>query len=66
MGTDRTASLASEFERIAAELRAGEATLSGYEVQREPVEHERGGIDYSGGWLVFELDHPDGWFDVEE
>ncbi|MFB6165014.1 MAG: hypothetical protein ABEJ31_07630 [Haloarculaceae archaeon] len=63
MTTDRAASLAAEFERVAADLRDGEATLYGYDVRRDRTDRERGGIAYDGGWLTFEIEHPGGWFD---
>lgn len=65
MQRDRADSLASELERVAAELRDGEARLYGYRVEREPAEMERGAITYSGGWLAFEFEHPEGWFDPD-
>ena len=65
MGSDRADALAAELDRIAAELRTGTATLYGYDVEAEPTERERGGVDYSGGWLSFEIDHPDGWFGLD-
>jgi hypothetical protein len=63
MQRDRTDYLATELERVATELRDGEARLHGYRIDRDPTERERGAIAYSGGWLEFEFDHPDGWFD---
>jgi len=60
--TDRTEAIASELERVAAELRTGDAAVYGYRIQREPRERERGAVAYSGGWLAFDVEHPDGWF----
>ncbi|WP_380675666.1 hypothetical protein [Salinigranum sp. GCM10025319] len=54
--TDRDDVLAATFERIAADLRDGTATVYGYDVRTEPGPRERGGITYSGGWLSFELE----------
>ncbi|MFB6170423.1 MAG: hypothetical protein ABEJ06_04665 [Haloarculaceae archaeon] len=52
--------LAAELERVAAELRRGEARLYGYRVHREgggqatpPYTDESGAIDHTGGWLEF-------------
>ncbi|WP_152039791.1 hypothetical protein [Salinigranum salinum] len=53
--TDRNEVLAASFERIAAALRTGDATLYGYDVSTEPQLRERGGISHEGGWLSFEL-----------
>lgn len=54
--TDRDDVLAATFERIAADLRDGTATVYGYDVRTGPGPRERGGITYSGGWLSFELE----------
>jgi hypothetical protein len=53
--SDRNEALAAAFERIAEDLRAGNATLYGYDVSTEPKLRERGGISHEGGWLSFEL-----------
>jgi hypothetical protein len=53
--SDRNEVLAAAFERIAADLRAGNATLYGYDVSTEPQLRERGGISHEGGWLSFEF-----------
>jgi hypothetical protein len=53
---DRSAALAATFERIAAELREGTATVYGYDVRVEPRLRERGGVSYTEGWLSFELE----------
>jgi hypothetical protein len=57
-GTDRADALAATFERVAADLREGTATLYSYDVRTEPRPRERGGISYSGGWLSFEFERP--------
>jgi hypothetical protein len=54
--TDRADALAATFERIAADLRDGTATVYGYDVRTEPGLRERGGVTYAGGWLSFELE----------
>lgn len=58
--TAREETLAATFERIAADLRDGSATLYGYDVRTEPPLRERGGISSAVGWLSFELVEPDG------
>lgn len=60
--TDRAASVAATLERVAAALRAGDARLYGYRIQREPRERERGAISYADGWVEFAVERPDGWF----
>jgi hypothetical protein len=52
--SDRDERLAARLERIAAELREGDATLYGYDVRTDPRPRERGGVSYSDGWLSFE------------
>jgi hypothetical protein len=54
---DRNEALAAAFERIAADLRDGTATVYGYDVRTEPPLRERGGLSYDDGWLSFELEH---------
>lgn len=63
MERDRTDYLAAELERVARELREGEGQLYGYRIERDPAEREQGLIDYSGGRLEFEFEHPAGWFE---
>jgi len=65
MERDRTDYLAEELEQVAADLRSGEARLHGYRIERDQAESERGAIKYSGGWLEFEFEHPEGWFAVD-
>jgi hypothetical protein len=55
---DRDEALAAAFERIAADLRDGTATVYGYDVRTEPRARERGGVSYDDGWLSFELARP--------
>jgi len=47
--------LAATFERIAAEIRDGEATVYGYDVDLDSPRRERGGIACSLGWVEFEI-----------
>ncbi|WP_318568249.1 hypothetical protein [Salinigranum marinum] len=54
--TDRADALATAFERVAADLRDGTATLYGYDVRTEPRPRERGGVSYADGWLSFEFE----------
>ncbi|MFB6183060.1 MAG: hypothetical protein ABEI96_00760 [Haloarculaceae archaeon] len=54
---DRAEVVAEELDRVAAELRTGEATLYGYRIKRDPKPaSERGGVVYSGGFLTFEFE----------
>jgi hypothetical protein len=46
--------VAAELERLAADLRDGEATLYGYRVETEPPV-ERGAVAAPGRWFEFEL-----------
>jgi hypothetical protein len=51
------AGLAAEFESVAAALRAGEATVYGYEIRDEPAPaHESGAVSFPGGWLEFRFE----------
>lgn len=53
--------LASDLESIAAQVRAGEATLHGYRVDLDPDGRvQRGGIACEEGWFAFELDERTG------
>jgi len=60
--TEREAAVAATLERVAAALRAGDASLYGYRIQRDPRERERGAVSYADGWFEFAIDRPDGWF----
>lgn len=48
--------LAATFERLAADLRDGRATVYGYDVRTGDHPRERGGVAFSGGWLSFEFE----------
>jgi hypothetical protein len=52
---DREARLAAELERIAAALRAGEASLYGYRVRTDPPV-ERGAVAGPDGWFEFRFE----------
>ncbi|MFC7141687.1 hypothetical protein ACFQMA_17845 [Halosimplex aquaticum] len=49
--------IAADLESIAAQLREGEATLYGYEVDLDAAGRvQRGGITCADGWFAFEFD----------
>ncbi|WP_436923085.1 hypothetical protein [Halosimplex amylolyticum] len=49
--------IAADLESIATQLRDGDATLYGYEVELESDGRvQRGGITCADGWFAFELD----------
>ncbi|WP_415378726.1 hypothetical protein [Halosimplex sp. TS25] len=49
--------IAADLESIAAQLREGEATLYGYDVElASDGRVQRGGVACAGGWFAFEFD----------
>lgn len=53
---DRDDVIAAELERVADALRADEAAVYVYDVEREPTTSESGGIAYPGGWFEFRFE----------
>jgi hypothetical protein len=56
---DRDDAVADEFERVADALRAGEATIYGYDVEYDSIPYESGSVSYPGGWFEFRIEHDD-------
>jgi len=58
-GQRREERVTAELERIARELRSGEAAHYGYEVRLDPP-HSRGEVTFPDGWLRFDLRYDGG------
>lgn len=57
--TDFTDQLAAEFERVAADLRAGDARVYGHDVARGRGTVQSGRVAYSGGHVEFAFEYDD-------